>query len=56
MGRREKTNMYFFKNVCLTELITLRKYFQIFQKDDKGLKCTRKMAKLHMFFEVISVT
>ena len=47
--------MHFFFNACLYQLFILGKYFQIFQKDDKELKCIREMAQVYVFFEVISV-
>lgn len=47
--------MHFF-NACLYQLFILGKYFQIFQKDDKELKCIREMAQVYVFFEVISGT
>lgn len=50
-----KKEMHFF-NACLCKLFILGKYFQIVQKDDKELKCIREMARVYVFFEVISVT
>ena len=50
-----KKEIHFF-NACLCQLFILGKYFQIVQKDDKELKCIREMARVYVFFEVISVT